>query len=128
MTEFDPTFDRIWRREEHKAEQFGPGGTAQGQALARSYRAQLAAKIAHSRANGGSRTVLRALRNFDDDTLVLSLLWAGISVSEPNGLGVDRSGDKNYREQAIWIGRNLGRRGETGFKVGCSSVPSETMH
>jgi hypothetical protein len=31
-TEFDPSFDRVWRGEKHKAEEFGPGGTKQAQA------------------------------------------------------------------------------------------------
>ena len=37
-------------------------------------------------------------------------------------LGSDSDGQKNFRDIAFWIGRNLGHRGELGLKVGAWGV------
>jgi hypothetical protein len=65
---------------------------------------------------------LRALKDFDDDTLALNLMAAGISVAWADDLGVDRDGRKNLRNMACWIGSNLRCRGETGVKVGVWAI------
>jgi hypothetical protein len=98
----------------------GPGGTKQAQALA--CRKELAANIAQDRAQSHNKTVLRALKDFDDDTLALNLMAAGISVAWADDLGVDRDGRKNLRNMACWIGSNLRCRGETGVKVGVWAI------
>jgi hypothetical protein len=38
---------------------------------------------------------------------VLRLLTAGITVCFDGGLGVDDYGEKNFRDIALWIARNL---------------------
>ena len=50
--------------------------------------------------------------------LALRLLVAGISVCANDSLGADRDGEKNFRDIALWIGRNLGQRGKTAVEVG----------
>jgi hypothetical protein len=45
-------------------------------------------------------------------------LVAGISVCANDSLGADRDGEKNFRDIALWIGRNLGQRGKTAVEVG----------
>ena len=54
----------------------------------------------------------------DDEVLAIRLLVAGVSVSEDGKLGTDDDGQKNVRDQARFIGRNLGQQRELGFLVG----------
>jgi DNA-dependent RNA polymerase len=121
-TEFEPSFDRVWRGEKHKAEEFGFGGTQQAQAVARHCRVQLAANIALDRAQSRNKPVLRALKDLDDDTLALNLMAAGISVAQSNELGADRDGHKNLRDLAYWIGGNFQCRGEIAVRVGVWAI------
>jgi DNA-dependent RNA polymerase len=121
-TEFEPSFDRVWRGEKHKAEEFGFGGTQQAQAVARHCRVQLAANIALDRAQSRNKPVLRALTDLDDDTLALNLMAAGISVAQSNELGADRDGHKNLRDLAYWIGGNFQCRGEIAVRVGVWAI------
>src|SRR5689334_20761990 len=53
------------------------------------------------------KTLWRAVKGIDDETLALRLLVACISVCDSDKLGADRDGEKNYRDIALWIGRNL---------------------
>jgi DNA-directed RNA polymerase len=68
------------------------------------------------------REVWRALKGVNDETIAIRLLIAGISVSELNKLGADDDGKKNLRDQAIFIGRNLGQRRDLGLKVGAWGI------
>lgn len=54
---------------------------------------------------GAATIVWRALKGIDDATLAIRLLVAGISVAESGDLGVDDNGEKNFRDQALWVGR-----------------------
>jgi DNA-directed RNA polymerase, mitochondrial len=117
-TDFDRSVERVARSEEQRARTTGFGTTKQGQALVRKYRGQLADRIGEERAYGRNKAAWRALRGTNDDDLGVRLLVAGISVCADDGLGVDRDGEKNLRDQALWIGRNFGQRGETALRVG----------
>jgi hypothetical protein len=116
-TELDRTTNHVLDAEKYRAETTGFGTTRQGQALALKYRRQLAERIAEDRARPDEREVWRPLKDSDDETLALRLLVAGISVAED---GIDEDdGEKNFRDQALWIGSNFGcQRRELGLKVG----------
>jgi DNA-directed RNA polymerase len=120
--ELDRSLERLARSEEHRTRTTGLGTTKQGQALARQYRQPLVDRIAEDRAYGRhDRDVWRALKG-TDDALALRLLVAGISVSEPGELGADGNGEKNYRDQARWIGSNFGQQRKLGLKVGAWGI------
>jgi len=119
--DIDHSLERLLLSEEHRTRTTGFGTTRQGQALARQYRKQLADKIAADRTYGRQRhkkDVWRALKGMDDEVLAIRLLVAGVSVSEDGKLGTDDDGQKNVRDQARFIGRNLGQQRELGFLVG----------
>jgi DNA-directed RNA polymerase, mitochondrial len=117
-TDFDRSLKRLVDGEDYRTRTAGFGTTKQGLALAREYRAQLADRIGADRAHGCDKVVWRALRGVVDETLADRLLIAGISVAEGGDLGTDEDGEKNFRDMALWIGRNLGHRRELGLKVG----------
>jgi hypothetical protein len=118
-TELDRTANHVLDAEAYRAETTGFGTTKQGQALALKYRSQLAERIAEDRAQPDDREVWRAFIGNDEETLALRLLVAGISVAEDNAIGIDEDdGEKNLRDQALWIGSNFGQRRELGLKVG----------
>jgi hypothetical protein len=95
----------------------------QGRALTREYQSQLAHRIGIARVTTRRDKVLwRALKGIDDETLALRLLTAGISVCGSDDLGIDKDGEKNFRDIALWIGRNLGHRGKIGCKVGAWGI------
>jgi DNA-directed RNA polymerase len=118
-SDLDRSVKRLWDSEELRARLTGFGTNKQGQALARAYHSQLADRISAERAYGRDKGVLRALKGINSDDLAPRLLVAGISLCASDGLGVDRdTGEKNYLEQALWIGRNFGQKGELALKVG----------
>ena len=106
--DLDRSVERLARSEETRARLTGFGTTKQGQAIERQLHDQLADIIV---ANRGShrreRPVWGALKDIKTDDLALRLLTAGITVSYASDLGVDDEGEKNYREIALWIARNL---------------------
>lgn len=114
--DFSRSVHRVLHSEDHRAQTTGFGTTKQGLALARQYREQLADKIAADRADARDKVVWRALKDIDVDTLALRLLVAGITAS--GDLGADENGERNFRDTALWIGRNLGQHREIGLKVG----------
>ena len=131
--DIDRSLKRLLDGEDHRSRRFGLGATKQGQALTRQYRPELADIIRADRTRGRrDKAVWGALRVkyndddlriLDDDTLAIELLIAGISVSEPNKLGTDDDGEKNLRDQALFIGSNLGqRRDKLGLKVGAWGI------
>ena len=120
--DFNRSVDRVARNEERRAHLLGFGMTKQGQALARQYVQQITAAVSAGRASGRSKPVWKALRRIDDEELALRLLLAGITACADDELGADDEGQKNFRDQALWIGRNFGLRGETAFKVGAWGI------
>jgi hypothetical protein len=64
------------------------------------------------------RAAWAALRGIEIADLTLRLLTAGVTVAA--GLGVDDDGDKNFRDIALWISRNLisSRNRGLAFQVG----------
>jgi hypothetical protein len=126
-TELDLGLDRLWRSEDHRGHTSGFGTTKQGQALARKYREQLADSI--RTADRGKRrrdkTVWSALRDIGDAALALRLLVAGVSVAAANYLGTDDDGEKNFRDIAQHIGRNIRpfiNEREVNLKVGAWGI------
>ena len=102
---------------------FGYGFTRQGQALTRKYRDQLADNIRAERILARDKVLWRAIKDFDDETLAVKLLVAGISVCGGEKIGTDKDGEKNFTKIALWIGRNLCiTDGEITFKVGAWGV------
>jgi hypothetical protein len=121
--DLDRSFERLNRAEEYKRSALGYGFTKQGQALRREYETQLAHRIGVARGTERRNKALwLALKGIDDKTLALRLLTAGISVCGSDDLGIDKDGEKNFRDIALWIGRNLGHGGKIGFKVGARGV------
>jgi DNA-directed RNA polymerase len=128
MTDFDRSLNRLLDSEAHRAGASGWGATKQGQAVVRQYRDQLAQRIGAERALGRRRykDVWKALRGLDDETLALRLLIAGINVAGADDLGTDRDGEKNLRDMARWVGRNLGQQRELGLRVGAWGIDTLT--
>ena len=122
--DFARSLERVAHTEDQRAKLGGFGTTRQGQALVRQYWEQLADIIAINRAAPAirERLVWKALKGIKDDDLAVRLLIAGVSVSYAPGLGCDDDGQKNFRNIALWIGRNLGQKGELGFRVGAWGV------
>jgi DNA-directed RNA polymerase len=125
VTDFDRdrSLDRLVRSEEQRAQIAGFGTTKQGRALARQYVERLADSIGQERTTGRPKPVWKALRGIkDDEDLGIRLLVAGISVCAGDALGADADGEKNFRDIALWIGRNLGQRGEAALMVGAWGI------
>ena len=120
--DYDRSLERVARSEDQRAKLSGFGTTKQGQALARRYNEQLADKISTERATGHPKLIWKALRGLENDDLALRLLIAGVSACYAPDLGSNSDGQKNFRDIAFWIGRNLGHRGELGLKVGAWGV------
>jgi DNA-directed RNA polymerase len=100
-----------------------PGPNCLGQALTRKYRDQLADNIRAERILARNKVLWRAIKDFDDETLAVKLLVAGISVCGGKKIGTDKDGEKNFTKIALWIGRNLCiTDGEITFKVGAWGV------
>jgi hypothetical protein len=117
--DFDYTYDRLVSGEVQIAEQAGFGATKKGQALARRYQAELEADIAQDRKHPEDRDVWRALKGLDDKTIAVRLLVLGISLADSEGLGVDRdTGEKDFRECAVWLGRSFHCHGVEALLVG----------
>jgi hypothetical protein len=120
--EFELSLERLARSEEHRTRTTGLGTSKQGQALAREYRQPLIDRVTKDRTYGRrDKVVWRALKG-TNDTIAINLLVAGISVSEPGELGADDNGEQNFRDQARWIGRNLGQQRKLGLKVGAWGI------
>src|SRR5262249_15630231 len=66
--------------------------------------------------------VWRALRGLDDDGLARRALVAGVSVCVSDALGAGKDGEKNFRDIALWLGRNFGIRGELGLRGGAWGI------
>jgi DNA-directed RNA polymerase len=121
-TDLDRSLERLTGSEETRAKLTGFGTTKQGQALTRQHREQLADEIASNRAHPAirERPVWKAIRGSRDAVLAPRLLVAGITVCAADDLGTDSDGQKNFLNQALWIGRNLGvvRDRDLAVKVG----------
>jgi DNA-directed RNA polymerase, mitochondrial len=63
----------------------------------------------------------RAMKGIDIDRLLVM----GITAAAGDGIGVDKDGVKNFRDQALWLGQNLVpncKSRELEFKVGAWSI------
>ena len=106
--DLDRSAERLARSEETRASLTGFGTNKQGQAIERQFHDQLADDIAANRGDHRrERPVWAALKGIKIDDLALRLLTAGITVCADDGLGVDDDGQKNFRDIALWIARNL---------------------
>ena len=117
--DLDRSTVRVVGSEHERTKHFGFGATKQGSALVRQHLQQLAERIRADRVAGRGKPAWRALRGIDDEDLAVRLLTAGLSVCYGDKLGVDNEDQKNYRDIALFIGRQFGkRRDETALKVG----------
>jgi DNA-directed RNA polymerase len=113
---------RIADDEETRARRTGFGTTRQGRAIERQFHERLA-DILDANRNAPTpreRSIWGALKGIKIHDLALNLLTAGITVCFAADLGADDDGQKNFRDIALWISRNLGstRDRELAFKVG----------
>ena len=112
--------ERIADSEETRARSSGFGTIKQGRAIERQFREQLTDVNMANRKGPArrERAVWAALRGIEIADLTLRLLTAGVTVTA--GLGVDDDGDKNFRDIALWISRNLisSRNRGLAFQVG----------
>jgi DNA-directed RNA polymerase len=120
--DLDRSFERLNRGEEFRSRATGYGTTRQGRALTRQYQSVLADRIMADRALPRDRKPWRALKDIEDETLALRLLVAGISVCGSDTLGADKNGEKNFRDIALWIGRQFDCEREIGLKVGAWGI------
>jgi DNA-directed RNA polymerase len=142
MSDIDNTLERRLKAEYFKADNLGFGCSAQGLALAKRYRAQLAQIITADRAGPPKplpgweslqkrwrpdRELWRALKDLDADDIAWRLLMAGVSVCYNERLGIDDNDIKNHRDIAIVIGACLGRRGRIGLRLGAWGIDMLTL-
>jgi DNA-directed RNA polymerase len=112
MSDLDRSYERLNRQEQSRARIGGEGITKSGLALACRYSPTLAGHIHADRIRPRDRRPWQALKDIDDETLALRLLSNGISVSADNKLGVNGDGNKTFRDQALWVARNFGIKGD----------------
>src|SRR5262249_18304551 len=114
--------ERLVGGEETRAKLTGFGTTKQGQAIRRQYHDQLADVIDANRADPARRekAIWGALRGIKVNDIAVRLLTAGMTVGYADGLGTDSDGEKNFRDIALWVARNLVnvRDRELALKVG----------
>ena len=121
-SDFHHSVQRVVGNEESRAKATGFGTTRQGQAIAAQYLTQLASLISADRTSGRrDKVVWRVLKDLDD--LALRLLIAGISVCAGDHIGTNAVGQKNFRDVALWIGRNLSQnKNELALKDGAWGI------
>jgi hypothetical protein len=115
---FEYTRERVLKSEEYRADTSGFATNIQGQAITRRYLPELeeAIRADHSRSQH-DKDLWRELKKIND--LAFRLLVAGIAIGAADHLGVDRHGRKNFRNIALWIGRNLDQdENKPALKVG----------
>jgi DNA-directed RNA polymerase, mitochondrial len=107
--DLDRSIDRLAKSEEARTALTGFGTNKQGQAISRRYLGPLINAISANRAAPAirERPIWRVLKDVRIDDLALRLLVAGITVSYASDLGTDSDGQKNFRDVALWIARNL---------------------
>jgi hypothetical protein len=108
-TDLNRSIGRLAKSEDTRAALTGFGTNKQGQAITRLYLGPLADAIAANRTAPAirERPIWRVLKDVRTDDLALRLLVAGITVSYASDLGTDSDGQKNFRDVALWIARNL---------------------
>jgi DNA-directed RNA polymerase, mitochondrial len=106
--DIDRSTERLLNSEKYRTRATSFATTKQAQALRRKYQGQLAELIAADRVNKRKdKDVYGALKDIDNNELALRLMVAGINVSEHDDFGTDDDGQKNLRDQILWIGRDL---------------------
>ena len=103
MRDLDHSRDRWLDQEEVRADLTGHGTTRQGQAIVRKYRDQLAKLLKADRRRARDKELALALKDLSVDRL----LTMGVTAAAGDGVGVDKAGIKNFRDQAIWLGEHL---------------------
>jgi hypothetical protein len=118
--DLDKSVERLVAAEGRTAYSVGHSLTRQGQALTAKYLPALIRLIEAEKAGRRSDwAILQSLKPIKNDDLARRLLVAGINVAAAKDLGADReTGQKTYRDIALWMGRQFGERGEVGFKLG----------
>ena len=116
--DYDRSVERVARSEDQRAKLTGFGTTKQGRALARRYCERLADSISADVPLAAPSQSGRLYGASKDDDLALRLSDRRRQRLLCPRLGADRDGEKNFRDIALWIGRNLGQRGETAVEVG----------
>jgi DNA-dependent RNA polymerase len=122
--DLDKSVERLVDAEGRTAYSVGYSLTHQGQALTAKYLPELLrlieAEKSHRRSDWAIWPLIKSIKN---DDLALRLLVAGINVAVARDLGVDRdTGEKTYRDIALWLGRHLNLRGEDGLKLGAWAI------
>jgi DNA-directed RNA polymerase, mitochondrial len=122
--DLDKSVERLVDAEGRTAYSVGHSLTRQGQALTAKYLPVLIGLIEAERARRRSDwAIWPSLKPIKNEDLARRLLVAGINVAAAKDLGADReTGQKTYRDIALWMGRQFGERGEIGFKLGAWAV------
>ena len=115
MDDREHSRERWLKQEYFRIEQTGFGTGSQGHAIRRRYSDQLAKILTADRHGHRHREIWRALKDAGlvgeqarTALLVDRLLTVGITAAAGDGIGVDKDGIKNFRDQAIWLGQHLG--------------------
>ena len=111
MRDLEHSRDRWLDQEEMRAGLTGHGTNRQGQAIRRKYRDQFAKLLRADPRLARDKALASALKDLSFDRLVDRLMELGTTAAAGDGIGVDRDGIKNFRDQAIWLGEHLARRG-----------------
>ena len=101
--DFERSRDRWLDQEELRASLTGFGTNRQGQAIYRKHRERLGFIVANRDRPTSDKALARALKDVDLDRLLVM----GITAAAGDGIGVDKEGVRNFRDQALWLGHHL---------------------
>jgi hypothetical protein len=122
VSDWNRSIERQKRADDNRRAYLSLAFTKRGEGLTEKYYPQLANRIAEGlRDFEIRRALLRFSANLDNVELAIQLLVAGINVCDDVRFGIDKDGNKTFRDQAIWIGYNFGVRedeSELTLKVG----------
>jgi DNA-directed RNA polymerase len=119
--DFEHSRGRWLDQEELRAKLTGWGTSRQGHAIRRKYRDQLAELLDADRRHPRNREIWVALKDVDPDVMLSN----GITAAAADGIGVDETGIKKFRDQAIWLGQHLGLKRpqrDLEYKIGAWAI------
>jgi len=114
-TIFEHSRNRWLNQDELRAKLTGWGTSPTGHAIRRKYRPRFKQRLADDRRRPRNKDIWRALKDagivgteIATDQFIDRLIVMGITAAAGEGIGVDKDGIRNVRDQALWLGQHLG--------------------
>ena len=113
--DFEHSRNRWLNQDELRAKLTGWGTSPTGHAIRRKYRPRFKQRLADDRRRPRNKDIWRALKDagvvgteIATDQFIDRLIVMGITAAAGEGIGVDKDGIRNVRDQALWLGQHLG--------------------